>query len=383
MAGAAGMIVASAALTFWFVDVLACWLFGLLTCHNLTLFGALSRLCGTAFHFGTVAPAVASTALACTAPLTQLVVLDDVTSESEDSRLMSFRGGAISIGNFDGVHVGHRGLLRSLRSMADQCDGPAIAVTFDPHPAAVLRPDSGPTPLTSMATRAERMGEVGIDALVVIQTCDELLSLSAHDFYQSLVDARLAAGGMIEGPNFNFGRDRTGNVELLRQWCRRDGRRFEIATATDDGGRMVSSSRIRQLILDGDVRRAAEMMDAPHRIIAPVVHGDARGRTIGFPTANLSPIDVVVPPPGVYAGRTRLDGRDYAAAIHVGPNLTFDQDRSKFEVHVLDFAGDLYQRELAVDVCSRVRDISRFDSAEELKRQLSRDIESVRQTIPV
>lgn len=313
--------------------------------------------------------------------MTQLVVLDDVTSDAGDSRLASLRGGAISIGNFDGVHSGHRGLLAGLRAMAGEIGGPAIAVTFDPHPAAILRPGDGPTPLTTMATRAERMSDLQIDALVICQTRDALLSLSAESFYQSLVGDRLDAGGMIEGPNFYFGRDRTGNVELLRQWCGRDGRRFEIAQATDDGGRMVSSSRIRQLIVGGDIERATEMMDAPHRITAPVVHGEARGRTIGFPTANLSPINVVIPPAGVYAGRTTIDGQTHAVAIHIGPNLTFGGAQSKFEVHVLDFKGDLYQRELAVDVCSRVRDISRFDSTEELKRQLSVDMAAVRKSI--
>ena len=314
-------------------------------------------------------------------PATRIVPLPDVVSTTGDPDLQNLRGAAITIGNFDGVHAGHQSLLRQLTAMSDRLRSAAVVVTFDPHPAAVLRPGDGPTPLTDMTTRAHLMSKLGIAALVVIQTTPELLSLSAEEFYQHLVADRLDAAGIVEGPNFYFGRDRVGNVQLLDQWCRRDGREFRIADATDDGGRMVSSSRIRSAIGSGDVARAAEMMGRPHRVIGTVGHGDARGRTIGFPTANLTDIDVVIPVHGVYAGTVTIGDQTHAAAIHIGPNVTFGQTDDRVEVHVLDFDGDLYDRSLAVDVAHRVRDISRFDSADDLVRQLTQDVQRVRDII--
>lgn len=327
-------------------------------------------------------PLTRQIALPCPAAvLTRLIPIEDVTTSESDSLLSVFRGCAVTIGNFDGVHRGHAGLLRQLRRMADQIGGPAVVVTFDPHPVSLLRPESAPLPLTTMQTRAERMNQLGVDALIVCQTKRELLELSAETFYRSLVSDRLAAAGMVEGPNFYFGRDRIGNVDRLTTWCKSDGRQFQIAAVSDDDGRMVSSSRIRTLLGRGELDAAVALMQHPHRIGGTVVSGDGRGRTIGFPTANLGKTEVVCPAAGVYGGWAMIDDlpQRHLAAIHIGPNPTFDNSGAmKLEIHLLDFQRDLYGHRLTVDVEYQVRDIARFESPDALVEQLHRDMIAIR-----
>ena len=300
------------------------------------------------------------------------------------------RGGAISIGNFDGVHRGHAVLLSRVRKMADRLGGPAIAVTFDPHPGQLLRPELAPTRLTSIPVRAERMSELGIDALVVCETTQDLLNLSAADFFQRLVCDRLDAKGIVEGPNFFFGKDRGGDIEVLRQMANESSREIEIVEAQLNGDRMVSSSMIRKCLTDGDVDEAALLFGHRHLINGVVSKGAQRGRTLGFPTANLEQIDALVPKAGVYAGRACLpsdnasenNNQQYAAAIHIGPNPTFDDDASvKVEVHLIDYDGELYDQTLRIEFVSRVRDVQRFESSDQLKTQLSKDVQSVRDLV--
>ena len=301
---------------------------------------------------------------------------DDVVASDR-----KIQGGAVSVGNFDGVHRGHQTLLRRLKTLADEVDGPAVAVTFDPHPAALLRPSSAPVPLTTMEERARRMDGVGVDALVVLKTDDALLRMSADEFYRRLFCQTLAAAAVIEGPNFYYGRDRAGDVRTLSDACERDGVRFEIAAATDDDNGMISSSRIRAALVDGDVAAAAAMMGTPHQITGVVVGGDRRGRTIGFPTANLAEVAVVVPAAGVYAAVATFDDRRRPAAVHIGPNPTFTgSDRNKIEVHVLNFTGDLYGTEMTVEFVRKIRGVRKFDSVEALIEQLRRDVRRVGET---
>ena len=289
------------------------------------------------------------------------------------------RGGVVSIGNFDGVHRGHASLLVEVRRLADQLSGPATAIVLDPHPAAILRPQQSPERLSWIERRAERMSALGIDYLVVCQTTAEFLGLSAEDFFQGLVIEQLSAQAVVEGPNFYFGRGRGGNVETLAQLCDDAGIQLSIVQPTTVDAEMISSTRIRKLLSEANVEQAARLLGAPHRIRGRVVRGASRGRTIGFPTANLAEVDVVVPALGVYGGFAYLDGKRLDAAIHIGPSPTFEIDgSSKIEVHLLDFDGDLYNQTLLVDFVAGVRDIARFDSAERLAEQLARDIHTIR-----
>lgn len=251
---------------------------------------------------------------------------------------------------------------------------------LDPHPAAILRPQRVPPRLTSLQRRAELMSGLGIDFLAVCQTSPEFLKLSAQTFFDSLVVRRLAAKAMVEGPNFFFGRDRAGTVESLTQMCKQSQIALSIVSPTIVDGDMISSTRIREMLLAGDLEAAKSLLGGPYQIRGQVVGGDKRGRAIGFPTANLDQIDGVVPAPGVYGGVARVDlQQKHLAAIHIGPKPTFQSaEHSSVEVHLLDFSGDLYGRQLLVDFVSSVRDIARFDSAEQLAQQLSRDVSTIR-----
>ena len=315
--------------------------------------------------------------------MTEIVSLENVTSEPvavRDPDLPEqFLGGAITIGNFDGVHLGHGSLLREVRRTADRIGGPAIVLVLDPHPATVLRPESAPPRLTWIERRAELMSVHGIDAMVVCPTTRDFLNLSAETFFQRLVIDRLRARAMVEGPNFFFGRNRGGNITSLSQLCQESGIELRIIEPSVAAGEMVSSTRIRQLLESGQVAQAASLLGVPYRIRGEVVGGARRGREIGFPTANLSNIDVLIPGPGVYGGYVMSDGQTRAAAIHIGPTPTFDCDGSlKVEIHLIDYDGDLYGRSLLVDLVIRVRDIARFDSAQHLVQQLNRDVEFIR-----
>ena len=300
------------------------------------------------------------------------------------------RGGVISIGNFDGVHLGHANLLGEVRRHADRAGGPAIAVVLDPHPATILRPDRIPPKLTSLSRRAEQMSRIGIDFLVVCEATLEFLQLSAERFFQQLVVRRLSCRGIVEGPNFFFGRDRGGNVEKLDSMCEAAGISLHIVQPTVVGETMISSTRIRQSLNQGEIATANRLLGSEYRLTGIVIHGDQRGREMGFPTANLAGIDTVIPAPGVYGAMTMIDGESWVAAVHIGPRPTFDgtadsspDDRpsSSVEVHLLDYTGDLYGQTLSVDLAMRVRDIARFDSAADLARQLAVDVESVRERL--
>ncbi|MDG2221335.1 MAG: riboflavin biosynthesis protein RibF [Rubripirellula sp.] len=305
--------------------------------------------------------------------------LDSAVSESSHDAYAAARNGVITIGNFDGVHRGHATLLHEVRTLADQLGGPAVAVILDPHPVSILRPEAAPQRLSWIERRAEKMDSLGIDCLVVCETTREFLRMTADQFFDSLVVERLAAKAMVEGPNFFFGRDRGGDVRRLGALCQEQDLRLRIVDATQTEGQMISSTRIRGLLIEGRVEEAADLLEGPHRIRGTVVQGDQRGRSIGFPTANLDQIDVVVPAAGVYGGVATAAGQTHYAAIHIGPNLTFEPSgSSKVEIHLLDFEGDLYGDELQVDFMFKLRDIARFDSAEVLVRQLRQDVDLIR-----
>jgi len=290
----------------------------------------------------------------------------------------SLRRGAITIGNFDGVHRGHATIINRLKHHANAVDGAAIVFTFDPHPVRVLRPDEAPAPLTWTDRKADLLAELGVDAVVAYPTDLKLLSLSHGDFFAKIVQKKLGARAMVEGPNFFFGKNRGGDVGVLRTLCDESDIDLEIVTPVQDEAELISSSRIRELIAHGDVAPAAQMLTHPYRIRGMVTHGAARGAQIGFPTANLDAIDTLIPAAGVYAGRTYIDGRSHWSAIHIGPNPTFGENLLKVESHILDFDRSLYGSVVEVDFISRLRDILHFESKEQLIQQLTSDIGAAR-----
>lgn len=303
-------------------------------------------------------------------------LVDPMSSLPEDCR-----GGVIAIGNFDGLHRGHARLLAALRDRASQLGRPAVAVTFDPHPARLLRPQFAPTPLVTLIRRTELLEWAGVDRVVVLKTTTALLELSAEQFWRDVIVGRFAATGLVEGHDFAFGKNRGGNVESLKQWTSESGLPFSTIDAVENHGEVVSSTRIRKLLASSELEAANELLGKPHRVEGRVSQGDGRGRTIGFPTANLDEIEVLVPGNGVYAGWAHNDLGVFVAACNIGPNPTFGIDAQKVEIHLLDFEGDLYGRTVAFDCVAKLRDVIRFDGVSALKAQLATDIARAREIL--
>jgi riboflavin kinase / FMN adenylyltransferase len=304
----------------------------------------------------------------------------------------SVRCGAVTIGNFDGVHRGHAVLIDRLVARARALGGPAVVFTFDPHPAQLLYPESVPPPLTWTERKAELLGALGVDFVIACPAERAILSLSPEEFFEQILCAQLAVRAIVEGPNFFFGRNRSGSIESLQQLCDRAGVPLEVVEPVLADGVCVSSSRIRELIQAGNVGAADDLLTQPYRVHGLVVRGAGRGSQIGFATANIEPVGMVLPPPGVYAGRAWLRDLEqdelrptaepassraaYVAAIHIGPNPTFGENRVKFEVHLVGYHQPLYGEMLAVDFFDRLRDIRPFGDVAELQQQLRRDVEA-------
>lgn len=290
-----------------------------------------------------------------------------------------FTGGAVTIGNFDGVHLGHRALVSAARELGR----PAVAVTFDPPPHVVLHPDPGPPrpPLTTLADRAELLHAAGADHVVILRTSPALLALSSEAFFEDVLVRQLGAKAIAEGYDFRFGRNRAGTNATLRSLCETAGLTFAEVAQVAHKGESVSSSRVRAAIVGGDVARAAELLARPYRIMGTVVTGAKRGRTIGFPTANLGDVPTVLPGNGVYAVRATVDGTMWPAAANVGPNPTFGDDARKIEVHLIGFTGDVYGKPMAVEFVARLRDTRPFGGVQGLIEQLKQDVEAARRLL--
>lgn len=291
------------------------------------------------------------------------------------------RGGAVAVGNFDGVHRGHAELTARLRAQARRVGGPAVVFTFDPHPAWILRPQSAPTPLTWVDRKAALLAELGVDVMVAYPTDEALLNLTAREFFDRILVGALGAKALVEGTNFCFGHDRTGTIDVLRQFATEAGIQLEAVEAVRFDDDIVSSSRIRTLIHDGRLAEAGRLLTRPYRIRGLVRHGAARGGKLGFPTANVDGVDTLLPGPGVYAGRAWVKGTPWPAAVNVGPNPTFGEQALKIEAHLIDFHGNLYGELLELDFAAQLRPVKKFAGLEELKTQLAADVAQARSII--
>jgi riboflavin kinase/FMN adenylyltransferase len=286
-----------------------------------------------------------------------------------------FQGGAVAVGNFDGVHRGHAALLAELRSQARAVDGPAVAITFDPHPLKLLRPDQFMPVLTTVADRASLIERHGADHVLILQTTPGLLQLTAGDFFHQVIQTRLRARAVVEGATFAFGRNREGSIETLSRLCEEAAVRLTVVSPFLLESVPVSSSRVRNALVRGAVRDAAALLGRPYRLSGIVGSGQRRGQSLGFPTANLEQIETLVPGDGVYAVRVEWGGTGWAGAANIGPNPTFGEHARKVEVHLIGFQGDLYGQRLAVDIVEWLRDTRPFRGPEELVAQLRRDVE--------
>jgi riboflavin kinase / FMN adenylyltransferase len=288
------------------------------------------------------------------------------------------RRGAVAIGNFDGVHRGHAALLTALRRQAEEINGPAIALTFDPHPLELLRPDQTPPRLTTPEDRIRLLHELGADHVLVLRATHELLALRAAEFFTQVIQERLEARALVEGMNFGFGRGRAGDVTTLAQLCESAAIRLTVVPPLILDAIEVSSSRIRSALTAGNVREAALLSGRCYRLHGLVGRGQRRGQQLGFPTANLEQPRTLVPGEGVYAVRVPHEGKIWPGAANIGPNPTFGENARKVEIHLIGFQGDLYGRPLAIDFVQRLRDTRPFKSVAELIEQLRHDIEEAR-----
>lgn len=289
---------------------------------------------------------------------------------------------AVVVGNFDGVHLGHRQVLARARDLADESGLTLVAVTFDPHPMAVLRPEHAPSTLTSIEVRAELLAEAGADAVLAVPFDLDVAGWEPDEFVQRVLVDALSAARVVVGANFRFGRKAAGDVATLQAAGERLG--FLAEGIPLDGGPMVwSSTYVRTCLATGDVAGAAEALGRPYAVRGVVVHGDQRGRELGFPTANV-PTDglTAAPADGVYAGRLqRLDtGEIFPAAISVGTNPTFNGVRERrVESYVLDRTDlELYGVEVEVSFVDRLRGMVAFESVEKLVEQMDADVDRAR-----
>ena len=283
-------------------------------------------------------------------------------------------GAVLAVGNFDGVHLGHRRMIEQLVALARELGTLAWAVTFDPPPLALLAPGRMPPQLTTLPQKIERLKSIGVDEVIVCPTTRELLALSAEQFFEGILLQQLGCRGMVEGPNFRFGRGRGGDIALLQKLCAEHQLPLVIVEACELEGNMVSSSEVRSALLTGNVAQARRLLGRPYSISGVVAQGAQRGRQLGFPTANLDQIETLLPPEGVYAGQATVDGVRYPVALNIGPNPTFEEHRLKVEAHLVGFSGDLYGRVVTVEFLEHLRGVVKFPGIEALRTQLQHDI---------
>jgi riboflavin kinase / FMN adenylyltransferase len=292
-------------------------------------------------------------------------------------------GCVVTIGFFDGVHQGHRRVVRRAVALARERGASAVAVTFDPHPTEVIRPGTHPPLLSTSDHRADLLESLGVDAVLVLPFTLELSKLSPEEFVRQVLVDRLHTVGVVVGENFRFGHRASGSVADLVELGARYGFTTEglPLVAPEDGAQpRFSSTDVRRMVLDGDVEAAARCLGRPHRVEGTVVHGAQRGRDMGFPTANVeTPPHTAIPADGVYAGWLVVGGQALPAAISVGTNPTFDGRHRVVEAYALDRDDlDLYGVHVAVDFAARLRGMVRFDSVDALVGQMRLDVDAAR-----
>ena len=283
----------------------------------------------------------------------------------------------LTLGVFDGLHLGHQLIMRTVVERARAVGGVPTAITFDPHPRAVLHPESAPPLLQTFDQKLEAFGVLGIEQAIVIRFDAEFAQVRAEDFLREVVRERLQAREVYLGRGFAFGRGREGNIELLRAASGRLGFRADEVSEVRLRGRRISSSRIREMLAAGRVNLARRMLGRPYGVEGRVVRGDERGRTLGFPTANLQPQNRVIPQAGVYVTATLIEGVWRRSVTNVGTRPTFTGGRAtepSVETFVMDWQGDLYGDVVRVRFLHRLRAERKFASVAELKAQIDRDV---------
>ena len=294
----------------------------------------------------------------------------------------------ITIGMYDGLHLGHRTVIAHVRERAAELGCRSAVVTFDRHPMSIVRPESAPRLLTNLDQKLELLDATGVDAAVVVPFDEGQSHETAVDFVERVIVRALATRAVIVGSDFHFGHMRQGNVTLLREMGERHGftaEPMQLVPRADGVDEPVSSTAIRRALAGGEIDTANRMLGRPHEVRGTVVDGDKRGRTIGFPTANVAvPQGICIPADGVYAALYRRpDGSEHACAVNIGRRPTFYRDapHSLIEAHLLDFSGDIYGESASLRFLAFLRSEKAFAGIDELKSQLSVDIDHARSAV--
>lgn len=290
-----------------------------------------------------------------------------------------FRGSFVSIGNFDGVHLSHQFICRKLASEAKQAGTKSLVITFDPHPKMILHPNIRPFFLiTTLDEKLERLAACGIDGVLVIPFTMEYSKTTAEEFVHNFLGRKLAIGKIIIGHDYTFGQGKKGNSDYLIAAGRDMGFAVEVVDAVKSGNDIISSTLIRKSIIEGNLKKAAVLLGRYYNVAGKVVTGFGRGVTLGFPTANIEPEKELLPPPGIYAAFVDAEEKRYQAVLNIGAKPTFEDYTFSFEVHLLDFSGDLRGKRINTDFVEKLRDIVKFDSPETLKKQIAADVEKAK-----
>lgn len=298
---------------------------------------------------------------------------------SDNAMPAHLRGAIIALGNFDGFHLGHQAVVGRAVEMARERGCPAIVATFDPHPMRLFKPDAPFFRLTTLDQRERLFAEAGADAMLVFHFTMELAGYSPDAFIAMLIE-QLGAQGVVTGDDFTFGKGREGTVSLLKQDGGAKGLIAEaVAPVRDETGQIISSTRVRDALIAGDCAAATRLLSRPFAIEGTVVHGDKRGRTIGFPTANMEMGHFLRPAYGIYAVRMRLpDGLIKGGAANLGIRPTFDPPKELLETYIFDYSGSLYDQTVEVQLIHRLRGERKFDNLDALIEQMARDVEESR-----
>ncbi len=296
-----------------------------------------------------------------------------INNLAEDLRNLPPHRLVMAVGNFDGLHLGHQAVIGRAVDTARQQEYAAAVLTFKQHPRSVLQPERPPLLLLPPGEKVRRIARMGVDVLVHLDFTQELAAMSAEDFIREVLSRELKVSQIVIGKNFRFGKGRQGCPELLREEGHRLGFQVIVIPPVRIGDEEVSSSRIRQLLLEGDVRKAAILLNRDYEVVGEVVPGDGRGRLIGFPTANLKVLNELIPRDGVYAVWAVFEGKRHPAMMNLGLRPTFPGSGAALEVHLIDFAGDLYGRSLSIHFVERIREERTFAGIDALKRQLALD----------
>lgn len=292
-----------------------------------------------------------------------------------------FGPSVVAMGNFDGVHRGHQAVIRGTLASARARGVLATIVTFHPHPLRILAPERAPVLIQSLEDRLACLDASGVDAVVLVPFSRQLAEVGAQAFVEEFLVRRLRCVELRVGGDARFGKGRAGDVDLLRHYAATGAFALNVADAVVDGGIRASSSEIRRRVLAGDMEGAAALLGRPFSLAGEVVSGAARGRGMGFPTANLLPDAAIRPVPGIYAAVASGPGIRAVAAVHVGPIPTFHVTAPKVEAHLLDFQGELLGTRLRLEFRTRLRGVVTFANVEDLKRQIATDVQAARDAV--